>query len=255
MKTKTTLITRTAALGLSLAASAVWLSAQLAPPWSPPVKLSRPAPSAEAPSVAINNSGAMVAVWAQQQGVTYNVQGAVNLNGTWTRGVNVSPAGPSGMRPDVAIDNTGVATAIWTNGAAIQVSELLPSGIWSQPKAVSAVGNLATAPQIVVDSSGNVTAMWVRTDMNGTTGLETADRLAGCNWSRPGCNWSRPTALATGTLSGFDLVVNAFGDTAAIWNLGSFTGNTVVYSSDRLAGGAWSGPSVVAPSARTQGVH
>src|ERR1051326_759909 len=95
-----------------------------APPWSAPVILSQPAPNAEAPSVAINDSGAMAAVWAQEQGVTYNVQGAVNLNGTWTQGVNLSPAGPSGMRPDVVIDNTGVVTAVWTNGTAIQAAEL-----------------------------------------------------------------------------------------------------------------------------------
>jgi hypothetical protein len=150
----------------------------------------------------------MVAVWAQEQGVTYNVQAAVNLTGTWTHGVDISPPGPSGMRPDVAIDNTGVATAVWTDGRAIQASELLPSGNWSLPIAVSAVGNLAGAPQVVADAAGNVTAMWVRTDVSGT-GLETADRPAGSSWSNP-------TVLATGTFSGFDLVVNADGDTAVI---------------------------------------
>ncbi|MFN7995844.1 MAG: hypothetical protein U0Q18_19690 [Bryobacteraceae bacterium] len=210
------------------------------------MRLSRTAPNAEAPSVAINDSGAMAAVWSQQGNVTYNVQGAVNLNGTWTRGVNLSPAGPSGMRPDVVIDNTGLVTVVWTNGTAIQAAELPPGGIWSQPVAISAVGNSATAPQIVVDAGGNVTAMWVRTDTGGATALETADRPAGGGWSGP-------AVVAKGTLSGFDLVVNAFGDTAAIWNLGSFTANTVVYSSDRPAGSAWSRPAVVAPAARMQG--
>ena len=216
------------------------------PPWSQPVKISRSAPNAEAPSVAINDSSAMVAVWAQEQGVTYNVQAAVNLTGIWTHGVNISPAGPSGMRPDVAIDNTGVATAVWTDGRAIQASELLPSGNWTPPIAVSAVGNSAGAPQVVVDAGGNVTAMWVRTDVSGTTSLETADRPAGGSWSDP-------TVLATGTFSGFDLVVNATGDTAVIWNLGLFTANTVIYSSDRPAAGVWSAPSVVAPLALMQG--
>ena len=235
--------------GAVLCTAVILLTSSLAslakPPWSQPVKLSRSAPNAEAPSVAINDSGAMVAVWAQEQGVTYNVQAAVNLTGTWTHGVNISPAGPSGMRPDVAIDNTGVATAVWTDGRAIQASELLPSGNWSLPIAVSVVGNSAGAPQVVVDAAGNVTAMWVRTDMSGT-GLETADRPAGGSWSNP-------TVLATGTFSGFDLVVNATGDTAVIWNLGLFTANTVIYSSDRPAAGVWSAPSVVAPLALMQG--
>ena len=217
-----------------------------APPWSQPVKLSQTAPNAESPSVAINASGAMVAVWAQEQGVSYTVQAAVNRTGTWTRGVNVSAAGPSGMRPDVVIDDTGIATAIWTNGTAIQASELSTGANWSEPVTLSAIGNLATAPQIVADALGNLTAMWVRTDISGVTGLETADRPAGGTWSSP-------IVLATGTFSGFDLGVNAAGDTAAIWNLGLFTGNTIVYASDRIAGGVWSGPAVVAPSARSQG--
>ena len=87
--------------------------------------------------------------------------------------------------------------------------------------------------------------MWVRIDVSGT-GLETADRPAGGSWSNP-------TVLATGTFSGFDLVVNATGDTAVIWNLGLFTANTAIYSSDRPAAGVWSPPSVVAPLALMQG--
>jgi hypothetical protein len=222
------------------------LSSLASPPWSPPVKLSRPTSNAESPSVAINDNGAMVAVWSQQDGVSYNVQAALNLSGGWTNGVNISAAGPSGMRPDVAVDNAGVAIAIWTDGTAIQAAKLLPSGNWSQPLLVSAVGNLATAPQIVVDGSGNATAMWVRTDISGITGLETADRPAGGSWSNP-------TVLATGTFSGFNLVANAAGDTAAIWNLGLFTANTVIYASDRPVGGVWSGSAVVAPGALSQG--
>jgi len=150
------------------------------------------------------------------------------------------------MRPDVAIDNSGVAVAIWTDGASIQASKLLPSGKWSQSVLVSAVGNSAATPQIVVDASGNMTAMWVRTDIGGTTGLETADRPAGGSWGTP-------AVLSTGTFSGFDLVTNAAGDTAAIWNQGLFTGNTIIYSSDRPAGTVWSAPSVLAPTARMQG--
>lgn len=236
--------------GVAVCTVLIFLSSALVsvarPPWSQPTKLSQPAPNAEAPSVAINDSGAMVAVWAQEQGVSYNVQAAVNLTGTWTRGVNISPAGPSGMRPDVAIDDTGVAMAVWTDGATIQAARLLSNGNWSAPTALSAVGSSATAPQIVVDGSGNMTAMWVRTDVSGTTFLESANRLAGGSWSSV-------TALATGTFSGFDLVVDGAGDTAAIWNLGLFTASTVIYSSDRSADGAWSAPAVVAPAARMQG--
>src|SRR5690242_12220714 len=74
----------TACVALIVLSSA--LASLAAPPWSQPVKLSRQTSNAESPSVAINNSGEMVGVWSQQQGVSYNVQAAVNLNGTWTHG-------------------------------------------------------------------------------------------------------------------------------------------------------------------------
>lgn len=217
-----------------------------APPWSPPVTLSQAAVFAQAPTVAINDSGAMVAAWARQQGFVYNVQAAVNTNGTWSSAVNLSAAGQTAIGPSVAIDSNGVATAVWTTTNMVQASTLLPGGSWSAPVAVSDVGLSVLAPQVVVDAAGNATAMWVRYDNAGVPALETADRPAGGNWSTP-------LFLAAGAPGDFTLVVNAAGDVAAIWNIGSFISSTGVYSSNRPFGAVWSAPYTMAPPAYRQG--
>jgi len=182
----------------------------------------------------------MAAAWARQQGSSFAVQASVNLNGTWTRGINLA----GGFEPAVAIDNSGVATTIWSGGNVVQSSTLLSNGRWSPPVAISDVGTLVRNPNIVVDAAGNVTALWVRYDVNGAAGVETASRPVGGSWSTP-------LLLTAGAPDEFSLVVNAAGDTAAIWS--SFVGNAAVVSSDRPFGGTWSVPSQVAPPAYRQG--
>jgi hypothetical protein len=213
-----------------------------APPWSAPVTLSKPAVNAESPAVAISQTGMMAAIWSRQQGSGFNVQAAVNLNGTWTHAVNLA----SGFEPDIAIDDAGVGMAVWSNGPAVQSSRLLSNGRWSRPITVSETGTVATIPQIVVDSSGNATALWVRYDLNGAPGIETAS-------CPPNGRWSNPTVLASGAPRALNLVVNTAGDVAAIWDLGSFVSSTTVYTSDRPFGGSWSAPYPVAPAAYRQG--
>jgi hypothetical protein len=216
-------------------------SAMAAPPWSPPVKLSRPTVNAESPSVAASDTGKMAGVWANQQGSSFTVQASVNLSGTWTRGVNLG----SGFEPDIAIDNAGAVTAVWSTGNVIQASNLLPNGRWSPPVAVSDVGTLLRNPQVVADASGNVTAVWVRYDNNGSPGVEAANRPAGGNWSAP-------VLLASGAPDQLSLVANAAGHTAAIWSsLISTSGG--VYASDRPVGGTWSTSTVALPAYRQGG--
>jgi hypothetical protein len=181
----------------------------------------------------------MAATWARQQGSSFVVQAAVNLNGTWTRGVNLA----GGFEPAVAIDNLGVATVVWSAFNVVQ-SSTLSNGSWSAPIAISDVGTLVRNPNVVVDAAGNVTALWVRYDVNGLPAVETA--------SRPfGSTWSPPMLLSPGAPDEFSLVVNSAGHTAAIWS--SFVSNAAVVSSDRPFGGTWSAPYQVAPPAYRQG--
>ncbi len=228
--------------GVTLAAA----GARAAAPWTPPVTLSAPATFAQAPSVALNDSGAMVAAWARQQGFTYTVQASVNTGGTWSPASDLSLPGQSAIGPAVAIDHNGVATAVWTTGTIIQYSTLIPGGNWNAPVAISDLGASVLSPQIVVDGAGNITAMWVRYDLGGMPAIETADRPVGGNWSGP-------LLLAVGAPTDFTLVSNAAGDTAAIWNIGSFVTSTAILVSTRSAGGNWDTPYIVAPAAYRQG--
>lgn len=217
-----------------------------APPWSPPTALSKSAINAESPAVAVNDSGAMAAIWARQQHSSFVIEASVNLTGTWTRAVALTPGRQGGIEPSVAIDNNGVATAVWSSGTNIMSSTLLSNGAWSAPVSLSAVGALATMPQVVTDSNGNVTAMWLRYTSGGVPSFETADRPAGGNWTAP-------ATLAALVPQDFQLITNASGDMAAVWDVGSFVSSDTVYFSERHFGGTWTAPYVVAPAAYRQG--
>jgi hypothetical protein len=160
--------------------------------------------TAKSPSVAINDSGTMVAAWARQEGFAYSVQASINTNGTWSRPMSLSPPGQITMEPSVAIDNTGTATVVWSLDFVIQTSTCPAGGNWSAPVALSDASASAIHPQVVVDASGNVTAMWVSYGASGAPGIETADRPAGGSWSAPFLR--SPDALRD-----FDLVVPAAG--------------------------------------------
>jgi hypothetical protein len=223
------------------AASLVWA----APPWSPPVVLSKAAVNAESPAVAVNDSGKMAAVWARQVGFGFTVEASVNLSGTWSRAVALSPRGQSGIEPDVAIDGNGIATAVWSSGTTI-MSSTFSNGAWSAPLALSAVGASATIPQVVVDPAGNVTAMWLRYSTAGVPVFETAARPANGSWTAV-------VSLAGMTPQDFQLVTNAAGNMAVIWDVGSFVSSDTVYVSDRQFGGTWSAPYILAPAGYRQG--
>ena len=186
-------------LGLAAAVTAVAacafsaITALAAPPWSPPV-------NSKSPSVAINESGSMVAAWAQREGFIYTLQASINANGTWSRPVNLSPPGQIGVEPSVAIDNRGVATVVWSLDFVVQTSTCPAGGNWSAPVALSDVNTSAIYPQVVVDAAGNATATWVHYDASGTPGIETADRPAGGIWSAP-------FLFAPDALTDFKLVV------------------------------------------------
>jgi hypothetical protein len=226
-------------------------------PWSPPITLSYPSVNAGSPSVAISDTGAMVATWVRQEGSIYEVQASVNTNGIWSAPVNLSQSGQSAFESSVAIDNNGVATAVWTVGSMIQSSTFRfgPSAQrkgWSPPIALSEMSRSALYPRVVVDAAGNATAMWVRYDMNGAPGIETAHRpVSG--------NWTAPLLLAAGAPRALTLVVNARGCAAAIWDLGAFSSNTSIYVSTRPGltpsgtVGVWSSPYNIAPPAYRQG--
>ena len=167
--------------------------------------------TAKSPSVAINDSGTMVAAWARQEGFAYSVQASINTNGTWSRPMSLSPPGQITMEPSVAIDNTGTATVVWSLDFVIQTSTCPAGGNWSAPVALSDASASAIHPQVVVDASGNVTAMWVSYGASGAPGIETADRPAGGSWSAPFLR--SPDALRD-----FDLVVPAAGKLEQLWN-------------------------------------
>jgi len=110
-------------------------------------------------------------------------------------------------------------------------------GQWQQPVEVTipSVEASDTNPQVVVDTTGLVTAVWAHVDSNGS--------VIQSSTSRNGGAWSNPVNLSEVGLSaaGAQLVVDSTGLVTAIWQIYWGT-KTVIQSSTRQRGGAWSDP-------------
>jgi hypothetical protein len=114
----------------------------------------------------------------------------------------------------------------------IQSSSGSPGGGWTPAGDVSEGG--AEEPEVAVDRAGAATAVWSRSDGSDLI-VQSAEAHAGGPWSAP-LDLSEPGRDATEPA----LAVDAAGDATAVWSrltTGSFS---VVQSSSRSAGGAWS---------------
>jgi hypothetical protein len=136
--------------------------------WSSPVTLSEPAQNATAPRVAVNPSGAAVAVWRGYDGSHWRVQSAARpAGGAWSTPTTVSEPGREADRIDLAIDSRGNAVAVWWRRGvvnvdvdAVQVADLPASGSWSVPFTVTPDYAHALDPRVAMDAEGNVHAVW-----------------------------------------------------------------------------------------------
>jgi hypothetical protein len=194
----------------------------------------------------------MAATWIRQELSGYQVQAAVNLNGSWTAPVFLSQEGQNAFESSVAIDRQGIATTVWTAGDIIMAASNRPLSPdnWEAPIALSARGIIATTPRVMVDTAGNVTALWVRTNAKGVSLIESAHR-------DPRGTWNSPLVVATAAPRDLMLVINEAGNAAVIWSVGSSL-STSIYVSTRPslspAGGfvQWSAPYNLAPAAYRQ---
>ena len=135
---------------------------------------SRPAGrNAELPQVAVDGSGAAVAIWRSFDGNNFVIQAASRpAGGGWDGPADLSATGHDGMDPRLALDAAGDATAVWSrfNGAkpashsVIQAASRLAGGAWEEAVDISDPAQNAQTPAVSVDGSGTVTAVWSRFD-------------------------------------------------------------------------------------------
>jgi hypothetical protein len=161
--------------------------------------------------------------------------------GTWTSPVVLSTGG-QGWEAAVAMEGRGNSVALWderTTQDQLWSRSRLSASNWGAVTNVSpALQTTLVFPAIKISTAGFATAVW--TDENG---VWTADRPAGAKWE--------PAQLLIPLASSPIFVMNARGDAAVAWTVGSATSSSgTVMAVLRPAGGEWSAQQTVA-----SGVH
>jgi hypothetical protein len=229
-----TFIALVALLGLTLTGRAV-----AAPDWLAPTNLSAPGRDATEPQVAVDGSGAAVAVWARSNGSETIIQASSRpAGGAWTQAVDLSAPGRNSKQPAVAIDPAGNAVAVWarTNGAhwVIQASSRTPAGAWTAARDISDSEGSAKEPQIVLDAGAGAIAVWSRSD--GFDYIVQSAVLA----PEPGSSWAEPVDLSAAGEDADEpqLAVEGGGAAIAIWSRLEGT-HRIAQAALRPRGGDW----------------
>ena len=169
----------------------VWLtaatSAQAAPTWLAPVRVSSPTTgNSQTPvDVAVAPDGTTVAVWRRFDGTNSRIQAAVRpAGGSFAAAVTLSDAGVNASQPSVAIDSVGTTTAVWEQdqgGLEVIKARRRPSGgPFGGVQTLSDTGKTSFSPQVAANGNGHAVAAWVVYD--GATSryqLEAATRSPG----------------------------------------------------------------------------
>ena len=166
--------------------------------------------------------------------------------GTWTSPVVLS-AGGQGWEAAAAMDGHGNSVAVWderTTQDQLWSRTKLSTGNWGAVTKVSpALQTTLVFPAVKISTAGFATAVW--TDENG---VWTADRPAAGRWA--------PAQLLIPLASSPIFVMNARGDAAIAWTVGSPSSSSrTVMAVLRPAGGKWTAQQTIASGVHVVGDH
>jgi hypothetical protein len=121
------------------------------------------------PSIAMNDSGAAVAVWYQADAIGIDNHSIwsnrYTVNGGWSNAVAIESTANNAFYPRIAIDNAGNALAIWTqlDGSRGDLwTNRYAEGNWRTP--VLLQNNSAGSAILINQKSGNAIAAWAQFD-------------------------------------------------------------------------------------------
>jgi hypothetical protein len=233
-----TLVASMLLLGLALVPARA--EAQWSTPVQPPAGCGT-TPTAPAPSLALNASGAWVVVGYAQTGSglqAFSVMACTSSDGvTWSAPVTIG----LGTSPSVAMAPDGRAVAVWQGGPStspnIQAAIRRAGGNWSAPVVIS---TLPGRPLIGMDGAGNAIAVW-----GGGSTLSTP--VATASLSAGSTSWSSTTILAAHG-GGIDLATSFVGGALVGWKTPS---PGLVQAATGTTLGGFGAPVAVGPTART----
>ncbi|RYB95083.1 PKD domain-containing protein [Nocardioides oleivorans] len=208
--------------------------------WSTPTTLSEAGNAARQPSVGVDGTGRLTAVWGRSDGTNYRVQSSTRApDGDWTVASTVSDAGQSASAPTVAVDEDGTATALWIRSdganARIQASSRPPGSGWSIPVNISDPNQgVFGDPAAAVDAAGVVTVAWSQlVNTNYRTQVSTR---------RPGGVWTPGTTISVAGQNGlYPSVASRGAHTVVTWLLAGVD-QSQAQASTRAGDGSWRTP-------------
>lgn len=185
--------------------------------WGAATRLAEPA---EAPSLAVDDDGAALAVWRGGPAPDSISLFASAYTASWSAPMAVEDddayAHHVGYLPHVTVDPTGGMVAIWdqydaTGKEQIWVRRATPDAGWGAPVHLGAGVN----PWVVVDPAGNATAAWMHPDNPDVYGYS-----IWASHAVAGGAWSEGAAIETeaGPSSRVRLAVDDDGDVTAVWD-------------------------------------
>lgn len=235
-----------------LGAAAAAVQAQAAPTWLAPTKVSKLPHEAEAPQIAVDTRGDVLAAWRKydQSADAYVVEAASRpAGGSWQAPVVVSGAseeeGAWESPPQVALDAGGDAVAAWvgedakTGEYSIQVATREGvSGAWSKPKVLQGLkSTLVTEPRpdVAMNARGEAVVVWQKY-VGPNSNVEASVWSAG-RWGAPETVSKEAVAMHVAEAG-----IDAAGDATAAWEqvaeIGTETYIRAAVAS-RPAGGKW----------------
>jgi hypothetical protein len=202
--------------------------------WMAPTLIeSYTADRADSPSIAMNETGAAMALWTQFSGTQLQLWSRRYDGTAWLTAEMVTSAysiETSVDPPAIAIDPSGVATAVWSQRSPVSLNNVwgsrrgaAASATWSPPVALEQ-DNTANAPSVDyvdpmvgVDGNGNAFAMWRKTlSANNAAAYVSSLPASATAWTPT--NGLGVQTSTTFPLDNIDLAVSRNGTVIAVWN-------------------------------------
>jgi len=127
--------------------------------------------NAEAPQVAVNNSGKAIIVWSQSDGTAVQIFKSEYGKSGWSHplslGNNISPDGQNASSPQVTMDNPGNILVIWKQNDGFNTQLFMSeyrNSTWTHPVSlhdnISPDGLDVEEARVAMDDRGNAVIVW-----------------------------------------------------------------------------------------------
>jgi len=167
--------------------------------------------------IAVQASGAALAVWGQDNGSRYQLWANRYDPGTgWSSAEPIENGTDFIDAPQIELDANGNGIAIWTQYGSTQDEiwvNRYSAGAWGTAMIVSGAGGNAGGPQIAFDPLGNAIAVWHQND-------GTRDNIKARHFSVTSSTWGSIQALESdsGQADSAQIGVDADGNAVAVWS-------------------------------------